>query len=198
LTPTGGGTATTTATSGDGSYTFTHVAAATYDISVIPPTGYTAPPPHTAVAVAATDITGQDFALSRPGSVTGTVTDGANGSPIAGVSITITGTSGTQTATSDADGDYLFAGLAAGTYQLTVGAAAGYQTATPTSRTITITAAGEIVADGDFALTALVPASGATLPNTGADPALVLLGLTLIAVGGATTFAARRRTGTAS
>jgi LPXTG-motif cell wall-anchored protein len=190
LTPSGGGAAVTTDTAGDGTYVFDHVPAATYDISVTAPTGYTAPAPITGVAVASTDVTGQDFALSRPGSVTGTVTDSTSDGGVAGVTVSLTGPT-TQTASTDADGDFFFSGLAAGTYDLTIALPSGYASATPADRTITITAAGEIV-EGDFALTASAPA-GASLPATGADSETALVGLASIALGVALLGAARRR-----
>jgi LPXTG-motif cell wall-anchored protein len=67
----------------------------------------------------------------------------------------------------------------------------GYASASPVSRTITITAAGEIV-DGDFALTATA-AAGASLPATGANSEIAVYGLVLIVVGVALLGLARRR-----
>jgi hypothetical protein len=172
---------------GAGTYTFTHVAAGPYDIAVTPPTGYTAPAPLTGVAVAATDVTGQNFALTRPGSVTGTVTDSATTAPLVGVTVTLARAGSAQNATTDTDGDYFFANVLAGTYQLTLTLPAAYQSATPVTRSITITAAGEII-ESDFAVDA------ATLASTGADPSPALvIGLLLVAVGVLLLVAGRRR-----
>ena len=121
LTPSGGGPAITTVTQGDGTYQFDRVPAGTYDISIDAPPGFDAEPPLTGVVVAATDVVDQDFALSKPGAIAGTVhLDPANGGGESGVEITITGPGGERTLTTDAAGDYFLDGLPPGTYEIRV------------------------------------------------------------------------------
>ncbi len=61
-----------------------------------------------------------DFSLNEvilPGSITGSVTDAEDGSPIAGATVS----DGTRTATTDASGKYNIADVPPGTYQVTAG-----------------------------------------------------------------------------
>ena len=79
------GPAITTSTQGDGTYAFERIPAGDYTIGVTPPPGYR-PAPDRTVSVTTDDLTGQDFALDRPGALGGTITDTA-GRPIADVPI---------------------------------------------------------------------------------------------------------------
>jgi hypothetical protein len=189
LTPTGGGPALTTVTDGNGGYTFERVPAATYDISIDAPPGYTPAPPIQGVVVDTSDLTGQDFALARPGALGGTVhLDTPDGAPHQGVSIEVSWPGGTQTLTTDEEGNYFLDGLAAGTYEIRVLLPAGYEGVGPLVHSVTISALGEIRSGADFviALSATPTPTptptpvdtgtpGGTLPDTGLDVSLPAL-----------------------
>ena len=69
-----------------------------------------------------------DFSLSEiivPGSITGSVTDAKDGSPIVGAAVT----DGTRTATTDASGKYTIADVPPGSYEVTA-SKEGYQSLT--------------------------------------------------------------------
>ncbi len=155
LTPDGAGQPISTVTAGDGSYRFDRVPAGTYDISIDTPDGYTPAPPLTDVVVAAVDVDHQDFALSRPGSLAGTVhLDTLTGEGHAGVRIQVTGPGGDHTLTTDADGGYFLGDLTPGTYEIHVVVPDGFTAVGPLVHTVTITDAGEIRSDQDFVITA--------------------------------------------
>lgn len=82
----------------------------------------------------ATDTAEVAIAGAAPASISGSVVDN-NGAPIAGVTITLTGTS-SDTTTTDASGDYSFTGLAAGTYTVSEDQPAGYADGGETAGTI--------------------------------------------------------------
>jgi hypothetical protein len=195
-----------TVTSADGSYVFERLPAGTYTISIEPPPGYDPAPPITGVTVAGTDVTDQDFALSRRGAVGGQVTDDS-GAPIAGAEVLVDGPGGSRTLTTDPAGQYFLDGLAAGTYTLTLSVPDGYDAVSPTTLTVTITAAGEIRGGQDFVVEqapdepsptptppnptdstppttpGVNPGTG-WLPDTGGPPMLSLYaGLSLLACG---------------
>lgn len=212
-----------TVTEADGSYVFERVPSGTYDIAVEPPAGYDPAPALTDVDVDADDVTGQDFALTRPGALGGQVTD-EHGAPVAGARVVVDGPNGPQTLTTDADGQYFADGLSAGDYTITVTALDGYEIIGEPTRNITITDAGETLGGQDFQLRALPdevePTSPPTtsptttpsstppvstsddsttsssdyLSDTGADSPLPLYaGLLLLAAGAVTLLVARRR-----
>jgi len=217
LTPSGGGPAITTTTDGDGHYVFPLVPAGTYDIAVEPPPGFSPVPPRTDVAVVATDVGGQDFALERPGALSGTVhLDSGTGDGLAGVGLEIDGPGGPRTLQTDAAGGYFLDGLAAGTYELRVVVPAGYVGIGPLVRTVTITAAGEIRSEQDFVVTRATtpvptptptptPGSGGTgsggtgsggtgtLPDTGAGSIMLLVAGVLLLGGGVVLITLRPR-----
>jgi hypothetical protein len=153
LTPSGGGPSITTTTAGDGSYSFTKVPAGTYDISVEPVPGFSSAPPRTDVVVAGNDITGQDFELERPGAIGGAVRQGsASGAGVGDVTVEVDGPGGAHTLQTDAAGDYFLGDLAPGSYQIRIVVPAGYDGIGTLTRTVTITAAGEIRSDQDFVI----------------------------------------------
>ena len=167
LTPDGAGQPTTTVTTGDGSYHFDLVPPGTYEISVDPPGGYAPEPPLTDVVVGADDVGDQDFALSRPGSIAGTVhLDTLTGQGHAGVQIRVSGPDGDHTLTTDADGGYFLGGLPAGTYQIHVVVPDGFTGVGPLVHTVTITDAGEIRSDQDFVITATTQSPSPTASPT--------------------------------
>ncbi|QIG43355.1 hypothetical protein G5V58_11785 [Nocardioides anomalus] len=167
LTPAGGGPSLTTVTAGDGTYSFPHVPPGTVTLTITAPPGYGGATTRT-TPVGAVDVTQQDFALTRPGTVTGTVTDA--GGPVGGVSVVVDGPGGPQSLTTDAGGGYLADGLAPGAYTVTVTPPAGSTVAGAGVLTTTITAAGEVRGGLDFVLAA--PASPSATPSatTSASP----------------------------
>ena len=201
----------TTVTAGDGSYTFPLVPSGTYDISVQPPDGYDAAPPIDGVVVAGDDVTDQDFDLTRPGALGGSVTDGTD--PVAGVDLVVDGPGAPQPVTTDADGQFFLDGLDAGTYEIDLTVPDGFTAVGPPQRTAEITDQGETLGGQDFELArvAATPtpsptpspsatptttagsdtsgsaatASSTELPSTGSDvtPGVVLLGALLVVAG---------------
>lgn len=160
LTPVGGGAPLTVATSGDGSYELTGVPPGDYTLSVVAPDGWTAPAP-VAVTVPPGGLTGQDVALSRPGSAGGTVT--LDGAPAAGVEVVVEGPGGRRVVRTDADGGWYVDQLGAGTWTATVTAPAGTTVTGTATLTFTITGAGEVRGGRDYALlTAPVPTTSPT------------------------------------
>lgn len=96
--------------------------------------------------------------------ISGTVTDAEN-NPFGNVTLTLnTG----QTATTDANGSFRFAGLAAGTYTLTPSSASGYVFA-PASRTVNVTADSpgqSFTITNRYAISGTIAdTNGAPLPN---------------------------------
>lgn len=209
-----GGVTLTRVTDGSGAYTFPRLDAGTYAITIVPPGGYVATSPITrAEQVAGTDVTGVDFELARLGAFDGTVR-GADGAPIGGVGVTVSGPGAPQQLTSAADGTFGLGALPPGTYTLTVVPPDGTTVVGSATRTVVITAAGEAFTEQDFTLavdevvppgpgtgTGTPPSSGAAtddpLPATGLGPetwawaaggaVVLVLGVTLFLV-------ARRRT----
>lgn len=165
----GGGT-TSVVTAADGTYTFSRLTPGTYTITVTPPPGSTvvggASVP---VTVAGADVGGVDFALARAGSAEGTVT--AGGQPVEGATVQLSGPI-TATLVTGPDGAFALGGLPAGDYSLTVTPPTGFGVSGASSRSFTITAAGETVEDQDFVLAATVtpPAAPAPAPAPVADP----------------------------
>ena len=160
-------------TAPDGSYVFERVPQGTYAIAVVPPPGYDPAPPRTGVEVISEDVVGQDFALSRPGALGGTVHLGtADGPGVGGVTLQVTGPGGPHTLTADADGGYFLDDLPAGTYEIRLVLPTGYVGVGPVVRTVTITAAGEIRGGQDFVVSA-APApttSPTSTPTSSASP----------------------------
>lgn len=126
----------TATTNASGNYSFTGLANGSY--TVTPGlTGYTFSPVTRNITVSGANITGQNFtgtAASGAYSISGNVKN-SNGSPLAGVTMTLTGSANTVT-TTNAQGNYTFGGLAPGVYVVTPGFN-GY-TFLPSSRTIAI------------------------------------------------------------
>ncbi|WP_134765308.1 carboxypeptidase regulatory-like domain-containing protein [Nocardioides sp. 1609] len=151
LTPTGGGPVVSTVTDGDGGYTFPRVDADTYTISIDPPEGYTGTTSRDTV-VGAVDVTGQDFALARPGAASGEVSD--EDGPVADVTVTLDGPGAPVAVDTDAAGGYFLDDLDAGAYTATVTAPDGYDVLGAGTLPFTITAAGEIRGGLDFSLQA--------------------------------------------
>jgi hypothetical protein len=151
----------TTVTDGDGRYEFDGLTDAPTEVSVTPPAGYLAPQAREFDDLAQ-DRTGVDFTLTRAGTISGAVTDG--GDPLPGVTVDVTGPTGTQHATTDADGTFTVDRLVPGTYTITVTPPDGLAADGPTTRTTTITSAGELRGGFTFtfsaAATTAPPGSG--------------------------------------
>ncbi len=157
LTPHAGGAPVTTTTDGDGTYRFPDLATNDYDISVTPPDGYDAVAPRSGVTVATVDVPGQDFALTRPGSLGGQVTvAGPTLTPLAQAQVTVDGPGGRFALLTDTAGNYFVDDLDPGTYTLTLTTPGGYEPPATPVRTVVITTAGEIRAGQDFVLPAVV------------------------------------------
>ena len=164
------GPALTTVTAADGSYTFSRVPAGTYDISVAPPPGFDAAAPITNVEVDTADLPDQDFALTRPGAISGSVTDSSKeDEPVPGAQITIDGPGGPQTLTTDDDGQFFLDDLDAGDYDIDFTPPDGFVPDGPAERTTTITDEGEIRGGIDFAVTP-VAAEPTPTPSPSASP----------------------------
>lgn len=215
---TGGGQTFRAVTGADGTYELARIPAGSYVLTVpSPPAGYE-PATTAPVVVATSDVPGQDIALTRvpaTGSVAGTVT--LDGVPLAGVDVTIRPPGGTgSTVTTGADGTYGLGDLAPGTYEIVAIAPGG--SSGPTTRTVTITTAGEAMVGQDFAFTTdddvpvepqepvdqgegtdpddveAQPAGAGVLPDTGAPSSgLPVMALLLMLTGSFLVIAARRR-----
>ncbi|MEI7057587.1 carboxypeptidase-like regulatory domain-containing protein [Nocardioides sp. CCNWLW239] len=149
LVPAGGGEPITTVTDGDGNYLLDGVPPGDYTAEIDAPEGYSGATSRP-VTVAAADVTGVDFDLTRPGTIVGRVTDASTGEPVAGVTVTVDGPDGPVTATTDGAGGYVVEDLPAGDYTITVTAPDGMRVVGDASRTVTITTAGEVRGGQDF------------------------------------------------
>lgn len=163
LTPVGGGEPYTSITTGDGGYEVDGLPPGDYVLDVDPPNGWSAPPPRS-ITVPDAGLPGVDITLVRLGAIGGTAT--LDGAPAAGVSITVVGPGGTRTVRTEADGQYFLDDLPPGTYTVTIAAPAGTTGAGPTTRTVTITADGEVRTGQDFALVTSAPVATPTVPPT--------------------------------
>lgn len=164
------GAPVSTVTKGDGSYRFDSVPAGPVTLTPTPPAGYAAPPPLTPT-VGTSGVSGQDFALTRPGAVSGAVVD-ATGAPAPGVAVTISGPDAPATLQTDAAGGYYLDGLGAGSYTVAPAAPAGQNVAAPAILSTSISAAGELRGGLDFALApvATTPPTAAPSPSASTVP----------------------------
>jgi len=218
VTATGPDGVLTTTTDAAGDYSFPLIGDGTYEIAVVAPDGTVAVTPASrSETVAGDDVSDVDFELARLGSVAGTITDDA-GEPIGGVTLTVTGPDGTTSATSGDDGQYVFGDLPPGEYVVSVVAPDGTAIEGPASRTMTITASGDVIIDQDFVLVDSAvtppptddsdsdsdpdPVAGGTgsdpLATTGADSAPFIAAGLIALVGGALLLLTRRRRAGAS
>jgi hypothetical protein len=163
----------TTTTNGSGAYSFSGVAAGAYTITI---SGFAADATFSSTSKAATIVTtGQvatvnfDGAYVRTSAILGSVAAGGKNLP--GVSVSI-GSSTTQT---DANGNYSFSGLRAGTYTLTISGfnAAQYAFATATQNVTVgvgeskvVSFAGQLLATSTISGTLYIDGNG----NRNMDP----------------------------
>jgi thermitase len=153
------GSAIVGATVTDGTRTSTTDATGKYTIANVPPGTYqvtASKSGYQSSSLTVTVLSGgaavADFSLSEvsvSGSITGSVTDATNGSPIAGATVT----DGTRTATTDALGKYTITNVPPGTYQVTA-SKAGYENLTST---VTVVSGG--IAVTNFSLNQQPPST---------------------------------------
>ncbi len=142
-----GAAAVTTTTDASGDYTFSGLSDGSYTVTSSL-AGYTFTPVSRAVTISGANRTGQNFTGTPGGggggtySISGTVNEPGSrrkpGSPIAGVTITLSGAAASMT-TTDGSGNYTFSGLSNGSYAVTP--SPGGYTFTPTSRAVIISGA---------------------------------------------------------
>lgn len=180
---TNGDVVETTTSGPDGTYVFAgYTAAAGYTVQVSPPAGQIAQgSTMRPVDLTTTDATEVDFVVRAiiPVAVSGTVRD-ADGTPVAGVEVTITSDDGlvSQTVTTGVDGSYIADTVPVGGHTVTV-TPPGEYTAVTAPRAITVASGTQTpITDQDFVL-ALNPSLSGTV-TAGGDPAP---GITLVATG---------------
>ncbi len=93
-----------------------------------------------------------------------------DGAPAPGVAVTVDGPGGPRTLTTDAEGRYFLDALPAGTWTITLTVPGGTTAAGATSRTVTITSAGEVRGGQDFALTTSAPTPTPPTPTPTTAP----------------------------
>lgn len=207
ITATGPSGTLSTVTGANGTYTLPRLDAGAYSVTVTAPDGYiVSGPAERDETVAATDVTSVDFALAKTGSLAGVVT--ADGAPVSGATVVVTGPGAPSTLTTAADGTFGLGDLPPGDYTITLTVPDGYTASGPLSRSVTITDAGDAVADQDFALAAVAvtptptPAPGGggssvpsgTLADTGSGGTSIVAAVAaLLTLGGAATVVAARR-----
>lgn len=128
-----GSASTTTATDAAGNYTITGLAGGGSYTVTPSKTGYRFSPTSRSYASLAANQTSQDYTATYGISIGGTVQDGA-GAGMSGVTVTLSGGAAAAT-TTDASGNYSFAGLTPGTTYV-VSPSKTYYTFTPTQRTL--------------------------------------------------------------
>lgn len=143
-------------TASDGTYTLDKVPPGSYVVTVAVGDGQVTTPVFADVDVGnSQDVTGVDFAIVQPGSISGTVTTSIEGVSVAGLTVTATASGEPSvTTTTASDGTYEFGALPAGTWTITVTVGEGYTT-NPASQDVVLTAGGaatgadfEVVAAG--------------------------------------------------
>jgi hypothetical protein len=146
----------TTLTNALGSYTIDNVPPGSYQV-VASKEGYQSS--SLTVSVLSGTTAGANFSLSQiilPGSITGSVTDAKDGSPIVGATVS----DGTRTASTDATGKYTIANVPPGNYQVTA-SKDGYESVT-SSVTVVLGAASTM----NFSLNQKSPPTNAMWVNS--------------------------------
>ena len=207
----------TATTDEKGAYQFVGLAPASYRVVIvdpdkgdlaglIPTQAYTGKgATEAAVTITDASVQGVDFGLVAPATIGDRVWNDADGngadngeSGVPGVTVILKDANGVEVGrtTTDANGNYRFAGLVPGTYTVDIEVPAGYNAAT-TSMTVTV-GEGEENLDVDFPLTVIPSPTPATtvakvLARTGSD-ASVLGGMAaMAAIAGFAALAGKRR-----
>ncbi|MDU2193378.1 MAG: SdrD B-like domain-containing protein [Actinomyces sp.] len=207
----------TATTDEKGAYQFVGLAPASYRVVIvdpdkgdlaglIPTQAYTGKgETQASVTISDASVQGVDFGLVAPATIGDRVWNDADGngadngeSGVPNVTVILKDANGMEVArtTTDANGNYRFAGLVPGTYTVDIEVPAGYNAAT-TSMTVTV-AEGEENLDVDFPLTVIPTPTPATtvakvLARTGSD-ASVLGGMAaMAAIAGILALAGKRR-----
>jgi hypothetical protein len=147
----------TAITDAQGAYTIHFLVPGTYDVTVALDAGLGSEPATRSVSLGnSEDATGADFdVVDITGSVSGTVSTALAGVSLAGLTITATPTAAGAvpiTATTAANGTYVFESVVPGEYTITVGVGTG-QAAAPASRLVSVEPRGEVTGM-DFAIVA--------------------------------------------
>ncbi|QIK62730.1 hypothetical protein G7068_05560 [Leucobacter viscericola] len=146
-----GGYTATTVTNGSGGYEFPGLSSGSYVVSIQSPEGWVPVGPSTRThAVEGSDVNDVNFELARLGLVSGKVT--ADGKPIGEAKLTLSGPNDTSTATTNQAGEYDFGHLQPGNYTITATPLPGYRVSGSATRSVILTAAGEVLTGQDFLL----------------------------------------------
>jgi hypothetical protein len=157
----GGGLSTlTTATAADGSYSFSGVPDGQHKLVVTAAPGYQPNSPHTTVTLVGGATARADAGFRPTSAVSGQVTLGpsaADGPGVPGVSVALDLNADAKTdavTTTDANGNYLFSNVPAGTHTVTVTAPGGssFDTADKSNRLV-VSTTGDIKAGNDIGIT---------------------------------------------
>ena len=156
-----GASTTTTTTDADGNYAFAGALNGSYTLASSR-TGYAFSPASSAITVNGANLTGQDFTVVTY-TISGKIT--VNGAALPGVTVSLTGAS-TTTTTTDANGNYAFAGALNGSYTLAT-SLAGYDFS-PASSAITVNGAnltGQDFTVVTYTISGKITVNGAALPG---------------------------------
>jgi hypothetical protein len=201
------GLVASTATQGDGSYSFAEVLPGSYTVKeLLTGTWYAVWPDNVGITIPSGGNMTVDFLNARPGTISGHKWEDTNGNgdhdsgepPLGGVTITLTKGSLVKQAITADDGSYSFTDLEPGTYTVTETVPSGMTATSPASKQVVL-ASGGMVSNIDFhnaitqaggeVVTPPGERGGATtghLPFTGKEGSLSILfiffaGLVLIA-----------------
>jgi protocatechuate 3,4-dioxygenase beta subunit len=181
---------TTATTDANGNYSFANLGPGTYHVAEVLPTGFTqtTTSPAAIVTSSGTNVSGVNFgdsqavSTSASASISGTVFKDTSGSGVltsceaglAGATVFLDANNngvfaaGDKTATTDANGNYSFTNLAAGTYHVVEVLPTGFLQTTSSSTAITLTA-GQIVSAVNFGDFKMVSISGSVLQDTNSN-----------------------------
>ncbi|MBD1889535.1 SdrD B-like domain-containing protein [Coleofasciculus sp. FACHB-SPT9] len=152
----------TATTDANGNYSFTNLPAGSYTVDATDPAGFTLTTgndPFSVNLAAGQTVNNVDFGYRQPGGKIGDLvfndTNGNGtqdpGEPgLAGVTVTLTGPSGTLTTTTDANGNYNFSNLPAGSYSITVTDPTGFTLTTSNEPFNVNLAQGQTISNVDF------------------------------------------------
>jgi SdrD B-like domain/IPTL-CTERM motif len=196
--PTTGVIIATTITDTNGNYTFTNVTPGNYNVVIPTPPGGTSATTPSTVPVTATLNTSTSapnigFGPATTGaSIVGNVfidpnrdgTKGPTEGGASGIIVSLVNAAGNviATATTDANGNYTFTNVPAGTYSIVATVPAGLVATTLTSRPVTVPAAGVVTAPAVGLVNPLGGGGGEGVPTL-SEWALILLAMMLAALG---------------